>query len=111
MDVPPPEAVADFLAQEERLRAGLGPKADSRQHEKGRLTARERIVRLLDPGTAFFELGIWAAWNMYQEWGGALSAGVLTGVATVADHRVMVIANDASVKAGAFFPLTCKKVL
>src|SRR5262249_7982244 len=59
----------------------------------------------------FFELGLWAAWNMYQDWGGAPSAGVVTGIGVVADRRVMVIANDATVKAGAFFPMTCKKVL
>src|ERR671923_147541 len=82
-----------------------------RQHAKGRLTARERIARLLDEGTSFFELGLWAAWGMYADWGGAPSAGVVTGVGTVAGRRVMVIANDATVKAGAFFPTTCKKVL
>ena len=90
---------------------GGGRKAIARQHEKGRLTARERIAQLLDPGTALFELGLWAAWGMYQEWGGAPSAGVVTGIGTVAGRRVLVIANDATVKAGAFFPLTCKKVL
>ncbi|HEV3443338.1 MAG TPA: acyl-CoA carboxylase subunit beta, partial [Gemmataceae bacterium] len=78
---------------------------------KGRLTARERIARLIDSQSEFFELGLWAAWNMYQDWGGAPSAGVATGIGTVAGRRVMIIANDATVKAGAFFPLTCKKVL
>src|SRR5207245_1547227 len=67
--------------------------------------------RLWDAHTSFFELGLWAAWNMYQEWGGAPAAGVITGIGTVSGRRVMVIANDATVKAGAFFPLTCKKVL
>ncbi|HVK09495.1 MAG TPA: carboxyl transferase domain-containing protein [Gemmataceae bacterium] len=93
------------------MRLGGGPKAIDRQHEKGRLTARERIARLMDGGDSFFELGLWAAWGMYREWGGAPSAGVVTGVGTVAGRRVMVIANDATVKAGAFFPMTCKKVL
>jgi acetyl-CoA carboxylase carboxyltransferase component len=65
----------------------------------------------MDGGDSFFELGLWAAWGMYREWGGAPSAGVVTGVGTVAGRRVMVIANDATVKAGAFFPMTCKKVL
>jgi len=102
--------VDDLVTQEDRIRLGGGPKAVERQHEKKRLTARERIDRLADPGT-FFELGLWAAWNMYTEWGGAPSAGVVTGVALVAGRRVMVIANDATVKAGAFFPMTCKKVL
>src|SRR5215218_9144216 len=100
----------DFTTEEERIRQGGGPKAIDRQHEKGRLTARERVAKLVDEGT-FFELGLWAAWRMYAEWGGAPSAGVVTGIGTVSDRRVMVIANDATVKAGAFFPMTCKKVL
>lgn len=105
------ELALDLRRQEKILMEGGGAKATARQHEKGRLTARERIAQLLDPGTHFFELGLWAAWGMYQEWGGAPSAGVLTGIGTVAARRVMVIANDATVKAGAFFPVTCKKVL
>jgi len=99
----------DLAAQEAQIQQGGGPKAIARQHEKGRLTARERIAKLVDGG--FFELGLWAAWQMYAEWGGAPSAGVVTGIGTVANRRVMVIANDATVKAGAFFPMTCKKVL
>src|SRR5712692_2682248 len=105
------QLVDELRHQELTTMAGGGPKAITRQHEKGRLTARERIAQLLDPGTACFELGLWAAWGMYQEWGGAPSAGVITGIGRVADRRVMIIANDATVKAGAFFPLTCKKVL
>src|SRR4051794_23485109 len=104
--------LVEELRREERiLIEGGGPKAMVRQHEKGRLTARERIARLLDVRTHFFELGLWAAWKMYQDWGGAPSASVVTGIGWVAGRRVMVIANDATVKAGAFFPLTCKKVL
>src|SRR5947207_6280465 len=101
----------DLQAEEARIRLGGGQKAIDRQHEKGRLTARERIAKLLDPGEPLFELGLWAAWGMYAGWGGAPSAGVVTGVGTVAGRRVMVIANDATVKAGAFFPMTCKKVM
>jgi acetyl-CoA carboxylase carboxyltransferase component len=101
----------DLRRQEEIIREGGGRKAVERQHEKGRLTVRERIARLIDPATTFFELGLWTAWDMYQEWGGAPAAGVVTGIGTVAERRVMIIANDATVKAGAFFPLTCKKVL
>jgi acetyl-CoA carboxylase carboxyltransferase component len=103
---------SEVLAREEaRIRQGGGPKAIDRQHEKGRLTARERIAKLLDPGESFFELGLWAAHGMYAEWGGAPSAGVVTGIGRVSDRRVMIVANDATVKAGAFFPMTCKKVL
>src|SRR5438309_5437849 len=103
--------VEELRREEQTLMEGGGRKALARQHEKGRLTARERIARLLDVHTPFFELGLWAAWGMYLDWGGAPSAGVVTGIGTVASRRVMVIANDATVKAGAFFPLTCKKVL
>lgn len=101
----------DFLSQVAHIQLGGGAKAIERQHEKGRLTARERIARLLDPGTELFELGLWAAWGLYSDWGGAPSAGVVTGIGCVSGRRVMVIANDATVKAGAFFPMTCKKVL
>src|SRR5947209_17831720 len=101
----------EIRRQERIIKEGGGPKAIDRQHKKGRLTARERIARLIDAQSSFFEVGLWAAWNMYQEWGGAPSAGVVTGIATVASRRVMVIANDATVKAGAFFPMTAKKVL
>ncbi len=90
---------------------GGGRAAIERQHAKRRLTARERIERLVDPGTSFLELGLWAGWQMYQEFGGAPAAGVVTGVGTIAGRRQMIIANDATVKAGAFFPATAKKVL
>jgi len=78
---------------------------------KGRLTARERIAKLIDAKTDFFELGLYAAYEMYEEWGGAPAAGTITGLAQVSGHRVMIIANDATVKAGAFFPMTAKKVI
>lgn len=103
--------MTDFAKQEEHIRLGGGRKAIERQHSKGRLTARERIAQIIDPGTELFEIGLWAAFEMYVEWGGAPSAGVVTGIGTVSNRRVMIIANDATVKAGAFFPMTCKKVL
>lgn len=106
------EQLLQTIRRDEALiRQGGGPRAITRQHEKGRLTARERIERLIDPGSELLELGLWAAWKMYQEWGGAPSAGVVTGIGTVEGRRTMLIANDATVKAGAFFPLTCKKIL
>ncbi len=104
------DLVAQFHNEEERIREGGGPKAIEAQHAKGRLTARERLSLLLDPGT-FFELGIYAAYGMYEEWGGAPAAGVITGLGRVHGRLVMLIANDATVKAGAFFPLTAKKVI
>ncbi len=97
--------------QEEHIRQGGGAKAAEAQHKKGRLTARERMAKLIDPGTRFFELGIYAAYEMYEEWGGAPAAGTITALARVCGRLVMIIANDATVKAGAFFPLTAKKVI
>ncbi|MGH7225092.1 MAG: acyl-CoA carboxylase subunit beta, partial [Gemmataceae bacterium] len=105
------QLVESIHREEEQIRLGGGQRAIDRQHAKGRLTVRERIERLLDPDTSFFELGLWAAWGMYREWGGAPAAGVVTGIGCVCGRQVMVIANDATVKAGAFFPMTCKKVL
>src|SRR6195256_4071271 len=106
--------LADLVSQvrneEERIREGGGPKAIESQHNKGRLTARERINLLVDPGT-FFELGAYSAHGMYEEWGGAPAAGVITGLARVQTRLVMIVANDATVKAGAFFPMTAKKVI
>lgn len=101
----------EFRAGRETIAAGGGEKAMERQHSKGRLTARERIAGLIDPETDFFEIGRWAAWEMYGEWGGAPSASVICGVGRVADRSLMIVANDATVKAGAFFPMTAKKVL
>ena len=102
---------AELERQQAEIALGGGAAAIERQHAKGRLTARERVALLIDPGTEFFELGLWAAWEMYQEWGGAPAAGVVCGVGSVAGRRHVVIANDATVKAGAFFPATAKKVL
>jgi acetyl-CoA carboxylase carboxyltransferase component len=103
--------MTDFAKQEQIIRLGGGKKAIQRQHDKSRLTARERIAKLIDRDTELFEIGLWAAHGMYAEWGGAPSAGVVTGVGTVHRRRVLIVANDATVKAGAFFPMTCKKVL
>ncbi len=105
------DLLAAFRAERAQIVLGGGERAIRRQHEKGRLTARERIAALIDPGTAFFELGRWAAWGMYAQWGPAPSASVVCGIARVAGRSFMVIANDATIKAGAFFPMTAKKVL
>jgi len=101
----------EFREQREQILSGGGAEAAQKQHKKNRLTARERIAALIDAGTEFFELGTWAAWTMYEDWGGAAAASVICGIARIADRRFMVIANDATVKAGAFFPMTAKKVL
>src|ERR1700719_4183278 len=105
------DLLTEIKNEEARLQEGGGAKAADAQHKKGRLTARERVARLVDPKTEFFELGIYAAYEMYQEWGGAPAAGTITGLARVAGRLVMIIANDATVKAGAFFPMTAKKVI
>jgi 3-methylcrotonyl-CoA carboxylase beta subunit len=107
-------ALADVVAQvrneEEKICEGGGEKAIESQHAKSRLTARERIQLLADP-SSFFELGLYAAHKMYEEWGGAPAAGVITGLARIETRMVMLIVNDATVKAGAFFPMTAKKVI
>jgi 3-methylcrotonyl-CoA carboxylase beta subunit len=102
---------AQYAAIEAKIREGGGAKAIERQHEKGRLTARERVERLIDKGSLFQELGLWCAWEMYKDAGGAPAAGVVTGVGVVHERNCMIIANDATVKAGAFFPMTCKKII
>ena len=106
--------MADLMSQvhneEEKIREGGGAKAIESQHAKKRLTARERINLLVDPGS-FFELSAYAAYGMYSEWGGAPAAGVITGLGRIDTRSVLVIANDATVKAGAFFPMTAKKVI
>src|SRR5579864_2750096 len=105
------ELVAAVRNEEEKIRMGGGEKAIESQHAKKRLTARERINLLIDRDTEFFELGLYAAYEMYEEWGGAPSAGVVTGLGRVHGRLFMLIVNDATVKAGAFFPMTAKKVI
>ncbi|MGA2561911.1 MAG: acyl-CoA carboxylase subunit beta, partial [Terracidiphilus sp.] len=103
--------LAAIAAQEDEIRLGGGAKAAEAQHKKGRLTVRERLNLLLDAESEFLELGLWAAYGMYADYGGAPGAGVVTGMGRVAGRLCMIIANDATVKAGAFFPMTAKKVL
>ena len=101
----------EIAAQEAVLRGGGGPAGLARQHKLGRLFARERIGGLIDEPNSFLETGLWAADGMYTEWGKFPAAGVITGIANIAGHPCMIVANDATVKAGAFVPMTCKKVL
>jgi len=105
------DLLTEIKNQEQQISEGGGTKSIESQHKKGRLTARERIAKLIDPKTTFFELGIYAAYEMYEDWGGAPAAGTITGLARVSGRLVMIIANDATVKAGAFFPMTAKKVI
>ncbi|GAA5441002.1 methylmalonyl-CoA carboxyltransferase 12S subunit [Deinococcus caeni] len=93
------------------VHAGGGARAQQRQHDRGRLTARERIRQLIDDGTPFDELMTFAGWEMYQDVGGCPSGGTVTGIGQIQGRPWMIIANDATVKAGAFFPITAKKVI
>jgi acetyl-CoA carboxylase carboxyltransferase component len=98
-------------AQKKTIAGGGGERAAEKQKAKGKMLARERVERLIDEGTDFLELGAFAAWELYEEWGGAPGAGVVVGLATVSGRQCVVVANDATVKAGAWFPMTCKKIL
>jgi len=109
------EPVRDFcreiLKQEALLRQGGGKAGLERQRKLGRLPARQRIGQLLDKDAQFFEIGLWAAYKMYEEWGNIVAAGAIAGIGNVSGVPCMLIANDATVKAGAFFPATVKKLL
>ncbi len=104
-------ATAEYFVEAAKIEEGGGKSGAERQHRNGRLTARERLALLVDPGTQAMECGLFAAWNMYREYGGAPAAGVITTIAQVDGRLTMVVANDATVKAGAFFPMTCKKII
>jgi len=112
---PKAEALRDrceqIRAEEEQLREGGGKAGQERQHKLGRLVARERLARLLDKNAQFFEVGLWAAYKMYEQWGRVPAAGAVAGIGNVANVPCMIIANDATVKAGAFFPQTAKKLI
>ncbi|HVS16045.1 MAG TPA: acyl-CoA carboxylase subunit beta [Thermoanaerobaculia bacterium] len=101
----------ELRAAEEELRLGGGAEAQEKQRQRGTMTARERVAALTDPDAPFLELGLWSAWDQYQEWGGAPAAGVVVGIGAISGRDAIVVANDATVKAGAWFPATCKKVL
>ena len=98
-------------AQRSVIAAGGGEEAAEKQRAKGKMLARERVAALVDPGTELLELGSFTAWGFYEEWGGAPAAGVVIGLGQVSGRECVIVSNDATVKAGAWFPLTCKKVL
>ncbi|HEU5117527.1 MAG TPA: carboxyl transferase domain-containing protein, partial [Isosphaeraceae bacterium] len=99
-----------IVMEEERIRRGGGPEGEARQRRLGRLTARERVRELLDD-SGFLELGLWAAYRMYETWGEVPAAGVVSGIGWLGGRPCLVVANDATVKAGAMFPQSVKKVL
>ncbi len=105
------QAIEAMRTRADQIRLGGGPKGIERQHRHGRLTARERIDQLVDADAPRFECGLFAADGMYEEFGGAPSAGVVTEIGQVGGRPAMIVANDATVKAGAFFPMTCKKII
>ncbi len=103
--------IKELNIEEEKIKQGGGPKRIEKQHKKGKLTARERINRLIDDEDRFYEFGMWAGYKMYEEEGGCPSGGVVTGIAKVSNRWCVIVANDATVKAGAWFPITAKKNL
>ena len=103
--------ITEYGSLANNIKLGGGLENIDKQHKKGRLTARERIKQLIDPETVFFELGTFTAYEMYEEWGGCPCGGVVTGFGWISGRECMVIANDATVKAGSFFPMTSKKVI
>lgn len=101
----------EIQAGEAEIRMGGGKERLAKHRGRGKLTARERIAALCDEDADFLELGLWVAYGFYEEYGGAPAAGVVIGLGVIHGREVVVVANDATVKAGAWFPLTCKKVL
>ena len=93
------------------VQRGGGAEAIARHHKRKKLTARERIEKLIDRKSEFIEIGLFSAYGMYEEFGGAPSAGVVCGIGSIQGRDAVVVANDATVKAGAWFPMTCKKNL
>src|SRR5438046_9043989 len=103
------ELLAELRERTAHVARGGGEKATERHRSRGKLPARERVDRLVDPGTAFLELNALAAWELYD--GGAPSAGIVTGIGVVEGRECVIVANDATVKGGSYFPLTVKKHL
>ncbi len=95
----------------EKIHLGGGEKKIAKLHKRGKMTARERVDYLIDENSSFLEVGAFAGYEMYQEYGGCPGGGVLTGIGYVSGRQCMIIANDATVKAGAWFPITGKKNL
>jgi acetyl-CoA carboxylase carboxyltransferase component len=104
-------AVSDIQYKLEKIALGGGKERIAKQHEEGKLTARERIKTLIDENSTFFEIGAFAGYGMYEEHGGCPAGGVVAGLGKIEGRLVMIVANDATVKAGAWFPITGKKNL
>src|SRR5690349_10052303 len=100
------QLVAELHARTAQVAQGGGERAVTRHRDRGKLTARERIDRLVDPDSSFLELNALAAWDVYE--GQAPSAGIVTGIGVVEGRHCVIVANDATVKGGSYFPLTVK---
>ncbi len=98
-------------AKGELVKLGGGKEATEKHRKRGKLFVRDRIEQLIDPGSRFLEVGLFAAYGMYEEYGGAPSSGTIFGIGKIHGRDVVIVANDATVKAGAWFPITCKKNL
>ncbi|MBT1685504.1 acyl-CoA carboxylase subunit beta [Dawidia soli] len=105
------QLVTQLHARGKKVQLGGGEKKIEEQHQKGKLTARERIAHLIDEGSEFIEVGLFAGDGMYKEYGGCPSGGVVTGLGHIRGRLAVIVANDATVKAGAWFPITAKKNL
>ncbi|MCS5663252.1 MAG: acyl-CoA carboxylase subunit beta [Flavobacteriales bacterium] len=103
--------ITDMKRKLAKINLGGGKEKIEKEHKKGKLTARERIDYLIDKKTTFLELGAFVANDMYEEYGGCPAGGVVMGIGYVADKQCVIVANDATVKAGAWFPITAKKNL
>src|SRR6201998_3338349 len=103
--------LSDIKNRYEKIRLGGGKKAIEKQHEKNKLTARERIEYLIDKNSSFIEIGAFAGYDMYEEQGGCAAGGTVAGIGYVSGRQCVIIANDQTVKAGAWFPITGKKNL
>jgi len=100
-----------LTVRSDTVKLGGGEESIAKQHARGKMTARERITRLIDQDSYFLEIGLFTAWEMYEEYGGAPSSGTVFGIGKIHGRDVVIVANDATVKAGAWFPLTAKKNL
>ncbi|MBT8378274.1 MAG: acyl-CoA carboxylase subunit beta [Ignavibacteria bacterium] len=105
------ELIRNLKTEKDKVKLGGGEKAIKRQKDKGKLTARERLDILLDNKKDFYELNTFAAYDMYKEFGGAPSSGTIFGIGKISERWCVIVANDATVKAGAWFPITAKKNL
>ena len=105
------QALSQLLNRFQKIAGGGGIKSVEKQHEKNKLTARERINYLVDSNSVFYEIGAFAGFEMYEEYGGCPAGGTVAGIGYVSGRQCVILANDQTVKAGAWFPITGKKNL